>query len=48
MILMDRDMELVEPKNKNQQNDWDTRMPGARVGEIIDSPLNPVLYSRER
>lgn len=47
LIFMDRDMELVEPKNKNQQNDWDSWMPGARVGEIIDSPLNPVLYSPE-
>ncbi|MBT4502885.1 MAG: phytanoyl-CoA dioxygenase, partial [Gemmatimonadetes bacterium] len=47
VIFMDRDMELAEPKNKNQQNDWDTWMAGARVGEVIDTPLNPVLYSRE-
>ena len=47
VIFMDRDMELAEPKNKNQQNDWDTWMAGARGGEGIDTPLNPVLYSRE-
>jgi len=30
-----------------KQNDWDTWMLGARVGEVIDTPLNPVLYARE-
>jgi hypothetical protein len=44
---MDRDMRLAEPKNKNQQNDWDNWCPGAKVGEIIDTPLNPVIYSRD-
>ena len=43
IIYMDRDMVLAEPKNKNQRADWDTWCPGARVGEIIDSPLNPVV-----
>jgi hypothetical protein len=44
---MDRDMRLAEPKNKNQQNDWDRWCPGAKIGEIINSPLNPVIYSRD-
>ena len=35
---------LSQPVNKNQQADWGTWMPGARVGEVVDSPLNPVLY----
>jgi len=47
IIYMDRDMRLTEPKNKNQQSDWDNWCPGAKIGEIIDSPLNPVLYSRD-
>jgi len=47
IIYMDRDMRLVEPKNKSQQSDWDGWMPGAKVGEIIDTPLNPVIYSRD-
>jgi ectoine hydroxylase-related dioxygenase (phytanoyl-CoA dioxygenase family) len=34
---------LLDPKNKNQLNDWTTWMPGASVGDIVDSPLNPVL-----
>jgi ectoine hydroxylase-related dioxygenase (phytanoyl-CoA dioxygenase family) len=46
IIYMDEDMKLVAPKNKNQQSDWDNWCPGAKIGEVIDSPLNPVLYSR--
>ncbi|MDD5262876.1 MAG: phytanoyl-CoA dioxygenase family protein [Methylacidiphilales bacterium] len=47
IIYMDQDMRLIEPKNKNQQNDWDNWCPGAKIGEIINSPLNPVIYSRD-
>jgi hypothetical protein len=47
IIYMDQDMRLVEPKNKSQENDWHGWMPGAKIGEVIDSPLNPVIYSRE-
>ena len=46
IIYMDRDMRLAEPKNANQKLDWEVWCTGAKVGEIIDSPLNPVLYSR--
>jgi len=46
IIYMDRDMRLAEPKNDNQKTDWNTWCPGAKVGEIINSPLNPVMYSR--
>jgi ectoine hydroxylase-related dioxygenase (phytanoyl-CoA dioxygenase family) len=45
-IYMDRDMILKEPENDNQRHGWETWCPGARVGEIIDTPLNPVLFSR--
>jgi ectoine hydroxylase-related dioxygenase (phytanoyl-CoA dioxygenase family) len=47
IIYIDRDMRLAEPKNQNQKTDWDTWCPGAKIGEIIDSPLNPVIYSRD-
>ncbi len=47
IIYMDQDMRLTQPKNKAQENDWNNWMPGAKVGEVIDTPLNPVLYSRE-
>jgi len=46
IIFMDKDMRLAEPKNQNQKNDWDNWCPGAKLGEIIDSPLNPIIYSR--
>lgn len=44
IIYMDKDMKLKNPENKNQLNDRDTWCPGAKVGEIINSPLNPVLF----
>lgn len=44
VIYMEKDMRLKEPDNENQQADWDTWCPGAVVGELIDTPLNPVLY----
>jgi ectoine hydroxylase-related dioxygenase (phytanoyl-CoA dioxygenase family) len=46
IIYMDRDMRLIQPKNKYQQDDWDIWCKGAKVGEIIDTPTNPVIYSK--
>jgi len=47
VIYIDRDIRLANPLNPNQQEDWDTWCPGARVGEIIDTVLNPVLYENQ-
>ena len=44
MIYMDKDTVLKTPENHNQQADWNTWCPGATVGEIVNTPLNPVLY----
>jgi ectoine hydroxylase-related dioxygenase (phytanoyl-CoA dioxygenase family) len=44
IIYMDKDMRLKQPENKNQINDWETWCPGAAVGEIIDTPINPIIY----
>ena len=44
VIYMDADMRLAPPRNKWQQNDWDSWCPGAKIGEVIDTPLNPVLW----
>ncbi len=44
IIYMDADMALKAPENDNQQADWETWCPGAQVGEVIDTPLNPVLF----
>ena len=45
IIYMDGHMCLAEPKNPNQQIDWDKWCPGAKVGEQIQTPLNPVVWS---
>ena len=47
VIYMDRDMKLKQPENENQVRDWNTWCPGAVVGEVINSPINPVLYGGE-
>jgi ectoine hydroxylase-related dioxygenase (phytanoyl-CoA dioxygenase family) len=47
MIYMDKDIRLVQPKNKNQQRDWDTWMPGAKPGEMVSTELNPILWQAE-
>lgn len=44
VIYMDKNMRLKRPENQGQQNDWDAWCPGAKVGEVINSPINPVLY----
>ncbi|NIR52169.1 phytanoyl-CoA dioxygenase family protein [candidate division KSB1 bacterium] len=45
MIYIDMHMRLKEPSNENQKIDWQVFCPGVNVGEIIGSPLNPILYS---
>lgn len=46
IIYMDKNMKLKEPRNSGQLNDWNTWCPGARIGEVIQSPLNPVIYEK--
>jgi ectoine hydroxylase-related dioxygenase (phytanoyl-CoA dioxygenase family) len=46
IIYMDKDMILKNPENKNQVHDWNTWCPGATIGEVINSPINPILFSR--
>lgn len=43
IIYMDADIRVTEPVNNHQVSDrqW---MPGAEVGQIPDTPRNPVLY----
>ncbi|MDF1694801.1 MAG: phytanoyl-CoA dioxygenase family protein [Saprospiraceae bacterium] len=47
IIYMDENMRLKTPENSGQQNDWETWCPGAKVGEVIDSHLNPILYGEK-
>lgn len=46
IIYMDKNMRLKEPSNDGQQNDWETWCPGAKIGEVINTPLNPILHQR--
>jgi ectoine hydroxylase-related dioxygenase (phytanoyl-CoA dioxygenase family) len=48
VIYMDENMKLAAPRNKNQVADTERWCPGAKVGEVIASPLNPVIYSHRR
>ena len=45
MIYMDADMRLAAPRNENQERDRARWCPGAVVGEVIDTRLNPVLFA---
>ena len=44
IIYLDADMTVAEPANENQAGDLASWMPGARPGDVPDTPLNPVLY----
>ena len=44
IIYMDKDRVLKNPENNNQINDWNTWCPGAKVGEVINTAINPVIY----
>ena len=46
VIYIDEEMRLAAPRNDNQQADWDAWCPGAKVGEPIRTPINPILWSR--
>jgi hypothetical protein len=43
---MDKEMVLKNPENDSQINDWNSWCPGAQIGSVIDTPMNPVLFSR--
>jgi len=47
VIYIDEEMRLAEPKNKNQVIDMQELCPGVTIGEIIDSHLTPIIYSRD-
>lgn len=45
VIYMDVDMRLAAPANANQQADHQKWSPSTHVGEVMDDPLNPVLFA---
>ncbi len=46
VIYMDKNMRLVSPSNDGQVNDWNTWCPGAKIGEVIDTYLNPIIFKK--
>ncbi|MEV4177957.1 phytanoyl-CoA dioxygenase family protein [Nonomuraea sp. NPDC049709] len=44
VIYMDADITVARPANDHQANDLRAWLPGAEVGAVPDTPLNPVLY----
>ncbi len=46
IIYMEKETRLKQPENQNQINDWHTWCPGAAVGAVIDTPINPVLWQK--
>jgi ectoine hydroxylase-related dioxygenase (phytanoyl-CoA dioxygenase family) len=46
VIFMDKDMILKKPENENQQKDWEVWCPGAKIGEVIATELNPISYQK--
>ena len=46
IIYMQDGMRLAEPERDGHYREWECWLPGARLGEPIDTPLNPVIYSR--
>lgn len=45
VIYMDENIRLSPPKNKNHLMDMDRWMPGLKTGDVLSSPLNPIVYS---
>jgi ectoine hydroxylase-related dioxygenase (phytanoyl-CoA dioxygenase family) len=43
VIYMADGIRLIEPQRKQHYLDWEAFMPGVEPGEVVDSPLNPVL-----
>jgi ectoine hydroxylase-related dioxygenase (phytanoyl-CoA dioxygenase family) len=43
VIYMADGIRLIEPMRKQHFLDWEAFMPGVQPGEVVDSPLNPVL-----
>ncbi|MEM7115312.1 MAG: phytanoyl-CoA dioxygenase family protein [Chloroflexota bacterium] len=46
VIMMEDGMRLIEPKHASHQSDWDTWLPGAKIGEKLQTHLNPLIYSQ--
>lgn len=46
IIYMEDGMRLIKPRHAAHQSDWDTWLPGAKIGEKLATHLNPIIYRR--
>jgi ectoine hydroxylase-related dioxygenase (phytanoyl-CoA dioxygenase family) len=46
IIYIDRNMTLKKPENEGHLNDAKTWCPGVKIGDVIQSELNPLLYTK--
>ena len=44
VIYFEDGSRLMEPKTDAHRSDWERWLPGAEIGEVIDTPRNPVIY----
>ncbi len=47
VIYMAQDTRLLEPQHDNHRADWERWTPSTKVGEVMNDPLNPVLWSQD-
>ena len=47
IIYMDENIRAASPKNKNQENDLRDWCHNTSTGQVVDGPLNPVLWSQK-
>ena len=47
VIYVEDGIRLIAPKHRNHQNDWDTWMPGLKIGDVVNSHLNPLIYKAD-
>jgi ectoine hydroxylase-related dioxygenase (phytanoyl-CoA dioxygenase family) len=45
IIYMDEDMRLAKSTNKNQEVDRQAFCPGLEVGDLMDTEMNPIIWS---
>lgn len=45
IIYMDEDMKMVKPTNQHQLEDWERWISGTKIGETINTSMNPILYT---
>ncbi len=46
VVYVDADIRATPPKSREHEDSYRVSFPGVQPGELLDTPLNPVLWSR--